>query len=274
MGRVPQAAAGRASTRWPSSAGPATTAIPTISSSRCELRRGAAGGGNARKWCNKQFEDLIMKAATISDQAERAKLYEQAQVIMQGRRRGSPIAHSVRVHADAQGGQRLQDGPVRAAISSTSVDNAEMGSSDRRGRHRRASLLPCFLPGRVGADRPDVHRRHLARLRADPPHSRRSGRDPGRASAAWIPRGARAAARVRPRPAAAGAIRRPMSAACCTAISARRSPRTSRCCTSSSTLFPATRRARGLRHAVRGRRRLAGRHHRGGQARHRSSTTA
>jgi dipeptide transport system substrate-binding protein len=40
------------------------------------------GGGGATKWCNQKFEDLIQKAATISDQGERAKLYEQAQVVM------------------------------------------------------------------------------------------------------------------------------------------------------------------------------------------------
>ena len=41
------------------------------------------GGGNASKWCNKAFDELIKKAATLTDQAERTKLYEQAQVIFQ-----------------------------------------------------------------------------------------------------------------------------------------------------------------------------------------------
>ena len=40
------------------------------------------------RWCYKAFEDLIQKAKTTSDQAERTKLYEQAQVIFKDRRPG------------------------------------------------------------------------------------------------------------------------------------------------------------------------------------------
>ncbi len=53
------------------------------------------GGGNVAKWCNHEFDDLIRKAATLPSQAERAKLYEQAQVIMH---RDAPfffVAHSI-----------------------------------------------------------------------------------------------------------------------------------------------------------------------------------
>jgi dipeptide transport system substrate-binding protein len=53
------------------------------------------GGGNISKWCNKDFEALIQKAATTADQAERAKLYEQAQVIMHDDEPFFLIAHSV-----------------------------------------------------------------------------------------------------------------------------------------------------------------------------------
>jgi len=53
------------------------------------------GGGNVAKWCNKEFEDLVQKAATISSQAERAKLYEQAEVIMHREAPFFLIAHSV-----------------------------------------------------------------------------------------------------------------------------------------------------------------------------------
>ncbi len=53
------------------------------------------GGGNAAKWCNQPFDALINKAATLSDQAERAKLYEQAQVIMHEEAPFFLIAHSV-----------------------------------------------------------------------------------------------------------------------------------------------------------------------------------
>jgi dipeptide transport system substrate-binding protein len=53
------------------------------------------GGGSASKWCDQKFDELIKKAATISDQAERAKLYEQAQVVMHEEAPFYLIAHSV-----------------------------------------------------------------------------------------------------------------------------------------------------------------------------------
>lgn len=40
-----------------------------------------ASGSNTAHWCNKTFSDLIAKADIVTDQAERAKLYEQAQVV-------------------------------------------------------------------------------------------------------------------------------------------------------------------------------------------------
>ena len=53
------------------------------------------GGGSATKWCNKEFDALLAKAVTLSDQAARAKLYEQAQVIMHEDAPYFLIAHSV-----------------------------------------------------------------------------------------------------------------------------------------------------------------------------------
>ncbi len=53
------------------------------------------GGGSAAKWCNKDFDALILKAATLPNQADRAKLYEQAQVIMHDDAPFFLIAHSV-----------------------------------------------------------------------------------------------------------------------------------------------------------------------------------
>ncbi len=54
------------------------------------------GGGNAARWCNKDFEALVVKAAQTPNQAERAKLYEQAQVIVHEEAPWIPVAHSVR----------------------------------------------------------------------------------------------------------------------------------------------------------------------------------
>ncbi len=53
------------------------------------------GGGSASKWCDKDFDSIIGKAASVSDQAERAKLYEQAQVIMHEQAPFVLIAHSI-----------------------------------------------------------------------------------------------------------------------------------------------------------------------------------
>ena len=53
------------------------------------------GGGNVAKWCNPDFEALVNKAVTLTDQAERTKLYEQAQVIMREEAPFFLIAHSI-----------------------------------------------------------------------------------------------------------------------------------------------------------------------------------
>jgi len=54
------------------------------------------GGGNVARWCNKEFEDLIIKAAQTPKQADRAKLYEQAQVIFKEEAPWITVAHSIR----------------------------------------------------------------------------------------------------------------------------------------------------------------------------------
>ncbi|MCB2135802.1 MAG: ABC transporter substrate-binding protein [Rhodobacteraceae bacterium] len=50
---------------------------------------------NRAQWCNKEFDDIIQKAKTISDPAERTKLYEEAQVIFKREAPWATIAHSV-----------------------------------------------------------------------------------------------------------------------------------------------------------------------------------
>ena len=55
----------------------------------------ACSSKNTAQWCNKEFDDLVTKAAKTTSVAERTKLYEQAQVVMN---RESPyyfLAHSV-----------------------------------------------------------------------------------------------------------------------------------------------------------------------------------
>ncbi|MBN9510562.1 MAG: ABC transporter substrate-binding protein [Alphaproteobacteria bacterium] len=59
----------------------------------CDAAR--PGGGNIAKWCNQEFEALVQKAATLPNQADRAKLYEQAQVVMHREAPFFLIAHSI-----------------------------------------------------------------------------------------------------------------------------------------------------------------------------------
>jgi dipeptide transport system substrate-binding protein len=54
------------------------------------------GGGNVSRWCNKDFEDLIQKAKSLTKQADRAVLYMKAQQIFHDEAPWIPIAHSVR----------------------------------------------------------------------------------------------------------------------------------------------------------------------------------
>jgi dipeptide transport system substrate-binding protein len=54
-------------------------------------------GSNIAKFCYQPFEDLVQKAKTTSDQAERTKLYEQAQVIFKEQAPWFTIAHSVQL---------------------------------------------------------------------------------------------------------------------------------------------------------------------------------
>ncbi|HEY0523382.1 MAG TPA: ABC transporter substrate-binding protein [Stellaceae bacterium] len=53
------------------------------------------GGNNVAKWCFKPFDELVVKAKEISDQAQRTELYKQAQVIFHEEMPWYPIAHSI-----------------------------------------------------------------------------------------------------------------------------------------------------------------------------------
>jgi dipeptide transport system substrate-binding protein len=54
------------------------------------------GGGNVSRWCNKDFEDLVLKAKLQTKQPDRAALYMKAQAIFHEEAPWIPIAHSVR----------------------------------------------------------------------------------------------------------------------------------------------------------------------------------
>ena len=53
------------------------------------------GGSNRAQWCNDEFEALIQKAKVVSDNAERTRLYEEAQVVFKREAPWATIAHSV-----------------------------------------------------------------------------------------------------------------------------------------------------------------------------------
>lgn len=55
----------------------------------------AVGGSNYAQWCNKEFDKLLIDAKTISDEAERTKLYEHAQEVFKREAPWITIAHSV-----------------------------------------------------------------------------------------------------------------------------------------------------------------------------------
>ncbi|WP_435166566.1 ABC transporter substrate-binding protein [Falsirhodobacter sp. 1013] len=52
------------------------------------------GGANRAQWCNKDFDALLQKAKVTTDQAERTKLYEEAQVIFKDQNPWATLAHS------------------------------------------------------------------------------------------------------------------------------------------------------------------------------------
>ncbi len=54
-----------------------------------------AGGQNLTKWCNKDYDDRLIKARGLSNQEARAKLYEEMQVIENDEAPDLKIAHSV-----------------------------------------------------------------------------------------------------------------------------------------------------------------------------------
>ncbi len=55
----------------------------------------AVGGNNRAQWCNKEFDDLVVKAKQETDQAARTKLYEDAQVVFKREAPWVTLDHSI-----------------------------------------------------------------------------------------------------------------------------------------------------------------------------------
>jgi dipeptide transport system substrate-binding protein len=55
----------------------------------------AKDGANRARWCHEPFDELLIQAKRIADQAERTRLYEEAQVIFKEQAPWVTIAHSI-----------------------------------------------------------------------------------------------------------------------------------------------------------------------------------
>ncbi len=56
-----------------------------------------SNGSNVAKFCYKPFDDLVLKAKTVTNPAERTKLYEKAQVVFKEQAPWFTIAHAVQI---------------------------------------------------------------------------------------------------------------------------------------------------------------------------------
>jgi len=57
----------------------------------------AVGGNNRAQWCNEEFNDLVVRAKVTTDQAERTKLYEQAQEVFKREAPWATLDHSLSI---------------------------------------------------------------------------------------------------------------------------------------------------------------------------------
>ena len=55
----------------------------------------AVGGNNRAHWCNEEFDKLVNDAKKVSDQAERTRLYEEAQVVFKREAPWATLDHSL-----------------------------------------------------------------------------------------------------------------------------------------------------------------------------------
>jgi len=72
------------------------------------------GGQNLSKWCNKEYDDKLNRAKTLSDAKERTKLYAEMQVIDHDEAPDLKIAHSVVYEAMRKGVTGYKQSPFGA----------------------------------------------------------------------------------------------------------------------------------------------------------------
>ena len=142
----------------------------------------AIGVSNYATWCNKEFEDLIQKAKTTPDQAERTKLYEQAQVVFKAEEPAMTLAHSKVFMPMRKRVAGLRHEPAGQPPLRQRRRHRLTWTGRRRSNRRRPLCDRCFrfLLTKTRADRADLHRHHDLRLRVHPPAARRPDSGHGR----------------------------------------------------------------------------------------------
>ncbi|MGP2493298.1 ABC transporter substrate-binding protein [Mesorhizobium sp. PUT5] len=74
----------------------------------------AVGSSNWAQWCDKEFDELVIKAKETTDQAERTRLYEQAQVVFKREAPWATLDHSLTVVVMRKNVQGFVQSPLGA----------------------------------------------------------------------------------------------------------------------------------------------------------------
>ncbi len=72
----------------------------------------AVGGNNRAQWCDKEFDDLVTKAKEASNQEERTKLYEEAQVVFKKNAPWATLDHSLSIVPMRKGVEGFHQSPL------------------------------------------------------------------------------------------------------------------------------------------------------------------
>ena len=156
---------------------------------------GKPASNNIPKWCNAEFNDLLAKARTIPDQAERAKLYTRMQEIEHDEQPELLLAHSTvfeAMRANVTGykqsplGTHAFEGPIRRLVGAVlprpttllpgglAATELRLRASWRRGNwpasgRRRVRRGGRALPGLRGRPRGRRHSRRRCLLSSRSP---------------------------------------------------------------------------------------------------------
>ena len=127
----------------------------------------AVGLSNRAQWCDEAFDALILRARTVTDPAERARLYQQAQAIFKEQAPWAPIAHSLATVAMSTSVENYVIDPLgrqnfaAVDVSADAAGGAGEGSSagpaspaSQAGQDGQAGQAPPESPAGVGQGQP------------------------------------------------------------------------------------------------------------------------